>query len=115
MASNSTPRVVIVGAGFGGINAARRLAGEPIQITLVDRRNHHLFQPLLYQVATGGLSPGEIAAPLRWILRRQRNARVLLGEVPGVDLDGRVVRLAEGAELPYDSLVVAPGARHAYF
>jgi NADH dehydrogenase len=108
-------RVVIVGGGFGGLYAARALNGAPVEVTLVDRRNYHLFQPLLYQVATGSLSPGEIAAPLRGVLRRQRNADVLMGEVVGLDLEHRRVRLDGGQELPYDSLIVAAGAGHAYF
>ena len=108
------PRVVIVGGGFGGLAAARRLAGEPVDVTLVDRTNHHLFQPLLYQVATAGLSPAEIAYPIRRILRRQRNARVVLGEVVAIDPDAGLVRLAHG-EVPYDRLVLAAGASHSYF
>src|SRR5450631_464491 len=107
------PRVVIVGAGFGGLNAARALAGASAQITVIDRKNHHTFQPLLYQVATAGLSPGEIAAPIRSILRG-RNVQVLLGDVQDFDLARRVVKLAE-AEIPYDYLIVAAGASHAYF
>ena len=108
-------RVLIVGGGFGGLRCVRALRRAPVDVTLVDRRNFHLFQPLLYQVATGGLSPANIAAPLRAILRRQANARVLLGEVVDVDLSRRVVVLAEGGRLPYDTLVVASGMRHAYF
>src|SRR5579864_563124 len=108
------PQVVIVGAGFGGLNAALKLAHAPVQITLIDRRNHHTFQPLLYQVATAGLSPGEIAAPIRWILGGCRNIEVLLEEVHEFDLERRVVKLAE-RELPYDYLIVAAGASHAYF
>lgn len=113
---NSKPvlQVVIVGAGFGGLNAALRLARYPVRITLIDRRNHHTFQPLLYQVATAGLSPGEIAAPIRWIVRRRRNIEVLLGEVQDFDLQRRLVKLP-GRELPYDYLIVAAGASHAYF
>ncbi len=107
-------RVVIVGGGFGGLYAARALKGAPVEVTLVDRRNFHLFQPLLYQVATGGLSPANIAAPLRSILKRQRNARVLLGEAVGLDAARRTLRLADG-ELPYDTLIVATGATHHYF
>src|ERR1700746_2494698 len=100
------PRVVIVGAGFGGLEAARLLAKQPIQVTLIDRKNHHTFQPLLYQVATAGISPGEIAAPIRWIMRDRQNVEVLLGEVQEVDLARRVVKLEE-EEIPYDFLVVA--------
>lgn len=114
MPSNSTPRVVIVGAGFGGLNAARSLARGPFAVTIVDRKNHHTFQPLLYQVATGGLSPAEIAAPIRSVFRRENNVISLLEEVEGFDLDRRVVKTAE-QELPYDYLVVAAGAMHAYF
>lgn len=105
---------MVVGAGFGGLTAARKLAHLPVRITLVDRRNHHTFQPLLYQVATAGLSPGEIAAPIRWIVRGRRNIEVLLGEVQSFDLEKRVVKLA-GGEIPYDYLIVAAGASHAYF
>lgn len=108
-------RVVIVGGGFGGLYAAKALAGKPVEVTLVDRKNHHTFQPLLYQVATGVLSPGEIASPLRRILHRGRNTEVLLGEVEGFDMEGRRVKLRGGAELPYDYLIVAAGARHSYF
>jgi NADH dehydrogenase len=114
-------RVVIVGGGFAGLRAARRLKRAPVDVTLIDRRNFHLFQPLLYQVATGSLSPGEIATPLRAVLRRQRNARVVLGEVHDVDLARREVlvgRSAGGGEdlrLPYDTLVVAAGMRNHYF
>ena len=115
-------RVVIVGAGFGGLNAAQSLASAPVSITVIDRRNHHTFQPLLYQVATAGLSPGEIAAPIRSILHRHQNVEVLMAEVTGFDLERRVVLTAEGhgpqadpQEIPYDFLVVAAGASHAYF
>ncbi|HEY2737532.1 MAG TPA: NAD(P)/FAD-dependent oxidoreductase, partial [Thermoanaerobaculia bacterium] len=108
-------RVVIVGGGFGGLYAAKALAGKPVEVTLVDRKNHHTFQPLLYQVATGVLSPGEIASPLRRILHRGRNTEVLLGEVEGFDMGARRVMLQDGAELPYDYLIVAAGARHSYF
>ncbi|MGE0714676.1 MAG: NAD(P)/FAD-dependent oxidoreductase [Alphaproteobacteria bacterium] len=107
-------RVVVVGAGFGGLSATKALASAPVDVTLVDRRNHHLFQPLLYQVATAGLSPSEIAQPIRAIVRRQRNVRVLLGEVTGIDADGRAVLLGR-RRIPYDRLVLATGARHAYF
>jgi NADH dehydrogenase len=108
------PAVVIVGGGFGGLYAACGLATVPVEVTLVDRRNFHLFQPLLYQVASGSLSPANIAAPLRSILRHQRNARVLLGEVVDIDAARRHVVLADG-HLPYDYLVLATGASHHYF
>ena len=114
MTSQVTPRVVIVGAGFGGLNAAQSLAKAPVQITVIDRKNHHTFQPLLYQVATAGLSPGEIAAPIRSILRGNRNIEVLMGEVTGFDLERRLVLTAENS-VPYDYLIVAAGARHSYF
>jgi NADH:ubiquinone reductase (H+-translocating) len=109
------PHIVIIGGGFGGLAAAQALQGAPVSITLLDRRNHHLFQPLLYQVATAGLSPGDIAAPIRWILRKQKNVRVLLAEATSVDVDGRRVLLEDGTSLAYDYLVVAAGATHAYF
>ena len=114
MDQKSNPRVVIVGAGFGGLVAARALARYPVQITLIDRQNFHTFQPLLYQVATAGLSPGEIAAPIRWILRSHRNVEVLMSEVQDFDLSRRVVKLPD-EEIPYDYLIVASGASHAYF
>src|SRR4051812_26313008 len=107
-------RVVIIGGGFGGLNAAIALRKVPVEVTLVDRRNFHLFQPLLYQVATGGLSPANIAAPLRAVLKRHRNTHVLLGEVRDVDVLGHAVVLADGT-IPYDTLIVAAGARHHYF
>jgi NADH dehydrogenase len=112
--ADSRHRVVIVGGGFGGLYAARRLKHAPVSVTLIDRRNFHLFQPLLYQVATGGLSPANIATPLRALLRRQRNTEVLLAEVTGIDVPGRRVLLRETA-IPYDTLIVATGSRHAYF
>jgi NADH:quinone reductase (non-electrogenic) len=114
MDSSPRSRVVIIGAGFGGLVAARALARYQVQVTLVDRQNFHTFQPLLYQVATAGLSPGEIAAPIRWILRHYRNVEVLMEEVQDLDLSRRVVKLSDG-ELPYDYLIVAAGASHAYF
>jgi NADH dehydrogenase len=107
-------RVVVVGGGFGGLRAARALARLPVQVTLVDRRNFHLFQPLLYQVATGALSPANIAAPIRSLLKREKNVRVLLGEATGLDAGRRVLFLSDG-ELGYDTLVVAAGVRHHYF
>jgi NADH:quinone reductase (non-electrogenic) len=108
------PRIVIVGAGFGGLTAAHGLAGADADVTVIDRRNYHLFQPLLYQVATAGLSPAQIASPIRGILRRARNEHVLLGRVTGVDKQRRVVRAGD-REVPYDYLVVATGAQHSYF
>ncbi len=107
-------RIVIVGGGFAGLNAARALRRAPVQVTLIDRRNFHLFQPLLYQVATGGLSPANIAAPLRSILRRQKNVEILLGEVIDIDPAQRRVMLRDG-EVPFDTLIAAAGARHSYF
>ncbi len=109
------PRIVIIGCGFGGLEAARALHAADVDITLVDRTNHHLFQPLLYQVATAGLSAPAIAAPVRHLFRRQRNVTTLLGEAASVDAAGRRVRLTDGSELPYDHLVVAAGATHSYF
>jgi NADH dehydrogenase len=107
-------RVVIVGGGFGGLYAARRLGSAPVSLMLIDRRNFHLFQPLLYQVATGALSSGEIASPLRAVLRKQRNTEVILGEVRDIDVANRRVVLAD-AEAPYDDLIIATGATHFYF
>jgi NADH dehydrogenase len=109
------PRVVIVGAGFGGLAAAQRLAGKSADVTLIDRRNHHLFQPLLYQVATAALSPADIAAPIRSIFARAKNIRVLLDEVTGVDILRDRVSLASGGEVAFDYLLLATGARHSYF
>src|SRR5437660_108686 len=108
-------RVVIIGGGFGGLYCARELSRAPVEVTLVDRHNYHLFQPLLYQVATAALSPGDIASPIRSILSRAKNIQVRLGEVEGVDLAARVVKLEGGAQLPFDQLVVAAGVRHSYF
>src|SRR5438477_12655451 len=107
-------RVVILGGGFGGLYAARALRHAPVEVTLVDRRNFHLFQPLLYQVATGALSPGEIAAPLRVLLRKQKNATVLLADAVFLDAEGKRVILADGA-VAYDTLIVATGSRNYYF
>ena len=112
---HAVPHVVVVGGGFGGLWAARALRDAPVRITLVDRGNHHLFQPLLYQVATAGLSAPNIAAPLRHILRKQKNVTVLLGEVDGIAPDAKQVRLADGRTLDYDHLLLASGATHAYF
>src|SRR5262245_4277128 len=111
----SLPQVVIIGGGFGGLSAARRLRHEDVQVTLLDRKNHHVFQPLLYQVATATLSPGDIAAPIRWILRRVRNVRVLMAEARRVDVAARRVELTDGGALNYDYLIVASGSRHSYF
>jgi NADH dehydrogenase len=108
------PRVVIIGAGFGGLSAAKQLAQAPFDVTIVDRHNYHLFQPLLYQVATAGLSPGDIASPIRGILRRQKNANVILAKVSGVDIARKEV-IAEGRHIRFDYLIVATGAEHAYF
>lgn len=108
-------RVVIVGGGFGGLLAAQGLRKVPCQVTLIDRRNFHLFQPLLYQVATGGLSPANIASPLRSILRKQKNTRVLLGEVEGFDLGSKSLLMKDGARVPFDTLILATGATHTYF
>ena len=107
-------RVVILGGGFGGLSAAQALKRSPVDVTLLDRRNFHLFQPLLYQVATGSLSPGEIASPLRAVLRRQKNTQVLLGDAVDLDAAGRRVILSDG-EIPYDSLIVATGSTDFYF
>jgi NADH dehydrogenase len=111
----STRQVVIVGGGFAGLAAARAMRRAAVDVTVVDRHNHHVFQPLLYQVATAGLSPADIAAPIRWILRRQPNVRVLLGDVVDVDAAARRVGLASGDQLGYDALIVASGVTHAYF
>ncbi len=108
------PRVVIVGGGFGGLAAAQALGTAPVYLTLIDRKNYHTFQPLLYQVATAGLSPGEIAAPIRSILRHRKNIEVLMAEVTGFDLERRFVEMPDG-KIPYDYLIVAAGASHAYF
>jgi NADH dehydrogenase len=121
MDASNTPRVVVVGGGFGGLQAVRRLENAPVEVTLVDRRNFHLFQPLLYQVATGALAPAEIAAPLRGVFKRARNVRVLLAEVTRFDLERKLVQLVglpnggDELELPYDTLVVAGGSRYSYF
>jgi NADH dehydrogenase len=114
-------RVVVVGGGFGGLQAVRKLRRAPVEVTLIDRRNFHLFQPLAYQVATGALSPGEIASPLRGVFKRDRNVRVLLGEVTGFDLSARLVHLdglpngGEAQAIPYDRLIVAAGSSYSYF
>src|SRR5258707_9862057 len=112
--SSERPKVVIVGAGFGGLAAAKALAPVSVDVIVLDRQNHHCFQPLLYQVATAALSPAEIAWPIRHMLRTQRNATVLMAEVTGVDLAGRLVQTAAGP-ISYDYLVIATGAIHSYF
>ena len=114
-AASPRPRVVVVGCGFGGLQATRNLRDAPVDITLVDRANHHLFQPLLYQVATAGLSAPAIAAPVRLLFRDQPNVTTLLGEVTAIDAAHRVVQLEDGTRLPYDHLIVAAGATHSYF
>src|SRR5437868_8286948 len=112
--AQSNPRVVILGAGFGGLEATKALGRAPVKITLIDRQNYHCFQPLLYQVASAALSPADIAWPIRHILRRQRNATVFMAEVTGVDLTGQRVQVA-GDPIAYDYLVIATGATHSYF
>jgi NADH dehydrogenase len=113
--NNNKPKVVVIGCGFGGLEATRALAGQDVEITLVDKTNHHLFQPLLYQVATAGLSAPAIAAPVRHLFRKQDNVTSLLGEVTAVDAQARRVLLKDGDTLPYDHLIVAAGATHSYF
>ncbi len=114
MTADAHTRVVIIGAGFGGLETARALAKAPVEVTVIDRHNHHCFQPLLYQVATAVISPADIAWPIRSILRRQRNARVVLGTVTGVDKTARIVH-ADDIDLPYDYLVLSTGVTHSYF
>jgi NADH:ubiquinone reductase (H+-translocating) len=109
------PRVVIIGGGFGGLYAARRFRHKPLDVTLIDRTNHHLFQPLLYQVATATLAPTDITAPIRWLLRKQENTRVVLAEVTGIDVAGRTVDCDDGSIHVFDYLIVATGSRHSYF
>src|ERR1700730_7627483 len=113
--ASAAPRVVVVGAGFGGLWVAKTLAGAPVEITVIDRENYHLFQPLLYQVATAGLSPADISAPIRGIVGRYPNVTVILGTVDGIDAERRTVTIEGGRRVPYDYLVLATGARHAYF
>jgi NADH:ubiquinone reductase (H+-translocating) len=114
VAESIRPHVVIVGGGFAGLNAAKQLREAAVAVTVIDRHNHHVFQPLLYQVATASLSPADIAAPIRAILRRQENLRVILAEVTGIDVDRRVVQMGSD-ELPYDYLILAAGSTHSYF
>src|SRR3989441_6332186 len=113
-APEQKPRVVIIGAGFGGLEAAKKLAGEAVRVTVVDRTNYHLFQPLLYQVAAAALSPADIAAPVRAILSKSKNMEVILAEVESIDVNAKKVRMVD-EELDYDYLIVATGARHSYF
>src|ERR1700692_409885 len=113
-ASNENPRVVIIGAGFGGLEAAKKLAGEAVRVTVVDRTNYHLFQPLLYQVATAALSPADIAAPVRAVLSKGKNMEVILAEVQSVDVDAKKIKTTD-TEIGYDFLILATGARHSYF
>src|SRR5215471_16931351 len=114
-----TPRIVIVGGGFGGLAAAKALKNSPVEVILLDRNNHHLFQPLLYQVAISVLTPGQVASPIRAILRKQKNSTIILGEVTGVDKERRCVFVnsadREGVPVPYDYLILATGASHSYF
>jgi len=112
---SARPKVVIIGGGFGGLWAAKALANKPVNVTLIDRKNHHVFQPLLYQVATAVLSPGEIASPIRRILHKYKNIEVILGEVTGFDKQNNKAVLGDGSEVGYDYLIVAAGARHSYF
>src|ERR1700745_663886 len=113
--SQHKPHIIIVGAGFGGLQAAKKLACENVQVTVVDRTNYHLFQPLLYQVATAALSPADIAAPVRAILSKCKNMEVILAEVQSVDVAEKTVRLTDGGKIGYDFLILATGARHSYF
>src|ERR1700704_3141509 len=111
---SSVPHVLIIGGGFGGLTAAKALTNAPVRVTLLDRHNHHLFQPLLYQVATATLSPGDIASPIRWILRRARNMQVLLGDVRAIDTQTPRIRLEDDSVVDYDYLIVATGTSPPY-
>jgi NADH dehydrogenase len=115
MSGSKVPHVVIVGGGFAGLQAARILNHPSVRVTVIDRRNHHVFQPLLYQVATAALSPGDIASPIRWILRDQANLRVMMAEVARVEAQQNILMLADGEQVGYDFLILAPGAAHSYF
>ena len=115
ISSSLKPRIVVIGGGFAGLEVTRRLKRQPVEVLLIDRTNHHLFQPLLYQVASAALSPADIARPLRHILRRQSNATVLMGEVVGIEAENSRIELASGEFVWYDKLILAPGARHSYF
>src|SRR5688500_20409856 len=109
------PHVVILGGGFGGTHAARALRTAPVRVTLIDRTNHHVFQPLLYQVATAGLAGSDIASPIRWMLRRQRNATEIMAEVVAVDAEHRIVKPDTGDDIPYDYLIAPTGQIHSYY
>src|SRR6516164_5871399 len=113
--NTTTPRVIVIGGGFGGLYACKELSHREVTVTLIDRTNHHLFQPLLYQVATAGLSPGDVAQPTRHILRRAKNIEVIMGEVAAIEPDNKAVVLVDGRKYSYDYLIVAAGARHSYF
>ena len=113
--TNEKPKIVIIGGGFGGLQAAKELKNKPVEVILIDRKNHHTFQPLLYQVATAVLSPGEIASPIRRILYKAKNIEVVLGEAQTIDAANRIVKLQDDSEVPFDYLIVAAGARHSYF
>jgi len=115
MSSGNLPKVVIIGGGFGGLNAAQKLAKLPVDVTVIDRKNHHTFQPLLYQVATAGLSPGEIAAPIRGVLKENNRMHVLMGEVVSFDLERKSLKLRDGSGISYDYLILAAGTTHSYF
>ena len=115
MTNSQDPRVVVVGGGFGGLFAARAFEGAPVQVTLLDRHNYHLFQPLLYQVATASLSPADIASPIRWILRGQKNVEVLLAEVEAIDPVGQRLLVDHDEPIAFDYLILASGATHSYF
>ncbi|TVQ74985.1 MAG: NAD(P)/FAD-dependent oxidoreductase, partial [Balneolaceae bacterium] len=111
---NKHKHVIVVGAGFGGLRAVQKLCKKPVEITLIDKTNHHLFQPLLYQVATAALAPGDIALPARAIFKRNKNVHVRMGEVVDVDTDEKQIRLENGQTLSFDYLILAPGSRHSY-
>src|SRR5437764_14594576 len=115
MAEGASRHVVVIGGGFGGLQAVKVLARAGMRVTLIDRHNYHLFQPLTYQVATGGLAPGDIAVPLRHVLRRYPNVRVLMAEATGVDVAQREVQLGDGGRIAYEALIVAGGSDYAYF
>ena len=113
--TNGKPKVVIIGGGFGGLQAAKRLKNKDVEVTVIDKKNHHTFQPLLYQVATAVLSPGEIASPIRRILFKSKNTEVVLGEAVKIDPEKKLVLLQDDSAIPFDYLIIAAGARHSYF